>query len=222
MATKAAKELEPDVRVLPDVASLRSDLRARRESIIDAAVRLMIDADLDAVQVRDVAEASGVALGTVYRYFSSKDHLFACALLSWASGFNDRLDLAPDADLATRMKATYRTAARAFEKQPRVYGVLLEVQHSRDQHAAAVFADFSDQQTARFEEALLVPGVAADRRRVALGVMGAVLDQNLRMWHRGRQDVASIYAAIDQAADLLCGPGLGSTDDRRPSRTRGR
>ena len=34
--------------------------------------------------MKDVAERSGVALGTIYRYFSSKDHVAAAALLEWA------------------------------------------------------------------------------------------------------------------------------------------
>ena len=37
--------------------------------------------------MRDVAREAGVALATVYRYFTSKEHLYAAALLDWASNF---------------------------------------------------------------------------------------------------------------------------------------
>ena len=37
----------------------------------------------DAVQMRDVAARANVALGTIYRYFSSKDHLLAEAQVEW-------------------------------------------------------------------------------------------------------------------------------------------
>jgi AcrR family transcriptional regulator len=207
MASRSSKQLDAEHRSIPEVSSLRGDLRARRQSIIDAAVTLMFDADLDTIQVRDVAEASGVALGTVYRYFSSKDHLFACALLSWASGFSDQSKLTPNADLSARVSAIYRTAVRAFEKQPRVYGVMVEVQHSKDGHAAAAFGEFAEQQSERFEAALEGSDVAPSDRRVVVDVMGAVLNENLRRWHRGLQDIRSVYSAIDQASELICGPG---------------
>ena len=50
---------------------------ARRERVIAAAVDLASEGGYDAVQMRDVATTAGVALGTIYRYFSSKDHLLA-------------------------------------------------------------------------------------------------------------------------------------------------
>jgi TetR/AcrR family transcriptional regulator, cholesterol catabolism regulator len=46
----------------------------RRARIIEAVIDLIADVGADAVQMRDVAQRSGVALATVYRYFSSKDH----------------------------------------------------------------------------------------------------------------------------------------------------
>ena len=46
-----------------------------------AALGLAAEGGYDAVQMRAVAERSEVAIGTVYHYFSSKDHLLASALL---------------------------------------------------------------------------------------------------------------------------------------------
>ena len=37
------------------------------------------------ISVREVAESAGVALATLYHYFPSKEHLFAEALVQWAS-----------------------------------------------------------------------------------------------------------------------------------------
>lgn len=48
---------------------------ARRKRVIDATVELGCAGGYDAIQMRDVAAAAGVALGTIYRYFASKDHL---------------------------------------------------------------------------------------------------------------------------------------------------
>src|SRR4249920_4236691 len=48
---------------------------ARRRRVIDATLELAAGGGFDAVQMRDVATEAGVALGTVYRYFSSKERL---------------------------------------------------------------------------------------------------------------------------------------------------
>ena len=48
---------------------------ARRTRVIAATVELGCAGGYDAIQMRDVAAAAGVALGTIYRYFASKDHL---------------------------------------------------------------------------------------------------------------------------------------------------
>ena len=54
-----------------------------------------------------------VALGTLYRYFVSKDHLFAEALVAWAAGFGDDLGAPSDGRTVEKVKALYRRAVRA-------------------------------------------------------------------------------------------------------------
>jgi AcrR family transcriptional regulator len=74
---------------VPEV--LTRSQHARRGRVIDAAIELAREGGYDAVQMRDVSARAEVALGTVYRYFSSKDHLLSAALLEWTT----RLDAAP-------------------------------------------------------------------------------------------------------------------------------
>lgn len=47
----------------------------RRRRVLDAALALAAKGGFEAVQMRDVAAEAGVALGTVYRYFESKERL---------------------------------------------------------------------------------------------------------------------------------------------------
>ena len=96
MAKHSTRTSEAEVRTLPEAASLRTDQRERRQRIIDAAERMMFDVDYEKIQVKDVADEAEVALGTLYRYFNSKDHLFACALQSWSQRFGDHLELVAD------------------------------------------------------------------------------------------------------------------------------
>ena len=55
-------------------------LAARYEAIIEAARALASESGLGAVQVVPVAERAGIAAGTVYRYFPSKDDLVAAVV----------------------------------------------------------------------------------------------------------------------------------------------
>ena len=76
----------PAVAVDPD--SLPRGQQERRDRIVRAAISLLEHGgEYDAIQMRDVALEAGVALGTVYRYFTSKEHLYAAALLEWAADF---------------------------------------------------------------------------------------------------------------------------------------
>ncbi len=53
---------------------------ARRRRILQACARLASRGGFDAVQMREVAESSQVALGTLYRYFPSKIHLLVATM----------------------------------------------------------------------------------------------------------------------------------------------
>ena len=61
---------------------------ARRRRVLDAVIDLVAAGRLDDMGMKDVAERSGVALGTIYRYFSSRDHLAAAALADWAGALD--------------------------------------------------------------------------------------------------------------------------------------
>jgi AcrR family transcriptional regulator len=52
----------------------------RREKILRSAAKLGARHGLDGMQMYDVAKDAGVAVGTVYRYFPSKTHLFTAVM----------------------------------------------------------------------------------------------------------------------------------------------
>ena len=57
-------------------------LAARHDAILAAAATLAAEAGINAVQIAPVAERSGIAAGTVYRYFPSKTELIAALVAS--------------------------------------------------------------------------------------------------------------------------------------------
>ena len=99
---------QPTSGVVP-LADMTARQLVRRAKIIEAVIDLIADVGAEAVQMRDVAQHSGVALATVYRYFSSKDHLLAAALEDWQKRLTRR-SWAPTAEpTRTRCPASWTT-----------------------------------------------------------------------------------------------------------------
>jgi len=72
--------------------------RLRRDSILNAALRQFDRADLDAIAMSDIAGAVGVAKGTLYLYFQTKEELFLAVLERLLDEWLDQLDSALAAD----------------------------------------------------------------------------------------------------------------------------
>jgi AcrR family transcriptional regulator len=71
-------------------ARSQADKDVRRTQLIEAATRLFADASFEAVTIARVAEAAGVAKGTAYIYFATKETLFLelvrAELTQWLAG----------------------------------------------------------------------------------------------------------------------------------------
>jgi TetR/AcrR family transcriptional regulator, transcriptional repressor for nem operon len=64
----------------------------RREQLLDAAENVLLRQGLSASTIADVAAAAGVAKGTVYLYFESKDALLAGLRSRYLTRFADAVD----------------------------------------------------------------------------------------------------------------------------------
>src|SRR5450755_14349 len=112
----------------------------RRLRIIEAAVALAAEGGYDAVQMRDVAARAEVALGTLYRHYSSKDQLLLAAMATQADGLRGRLEQRPPkgATPSERVAEGLRRACTALERQPSVTSAMVTAMSSTDGDAAPV------------------------------------------------------------------------------------
>lgn len=69
--------------------------RARRVRILQAAMQQAMTRDFERVQMHDVAEAADVAIGTLYRYFPSKAHLFVGVMAHQVQILSDSFEDTP-------------------------------------------------------------------------------------------------------------------------------
>jgi AcrR family transcriptional regulator len=93
---------------------------ARRDRVIEAAMALANEGGYDAVQMREVAAQARVALGTLYRYFSSKDQLLVAAMAHWTRQLEVRLaERPPPGETpADRVTDVLLRASRTLERAP--------------------------------------------------------------------------------------------------------
>lgn len=73
---------------------------AREEAIIDAVNRLLSEKGYDLMTMDDVADAVGIAKGSLYKHFSSKEKLAAAAMTRLLKATQAELDTLPDEMLA--------------------------------------------------------------------------------------------------------------------------
>ena len=176
---------------------------ARRSRVISAALELAAEGGYDAVQMRDVATRAQVALGTIYRYFSSKDQLLAAALVQWASELQERLASRPPRgdSTADRVVDVLRRASRAMEDKPLLTSALVTAIASPDPAVRSCQFDV---------EAImihLVSGALADvpsgDRDGMIRVLSRVWFASLIGWVNGWSSAGTVGDELENAARQL-------------------
>jgi AcrR family transcriptional regulator len=189
-----------------DVAELTAEQRDRRRRVIDAAFELGAEGGYDAVQMRDVAATANVALATIYRYFSSKDHLLAAAMTEWTARLQGRVAQSPPRGetMADRLVDVLRRACRAMERQPKLSAALVRALSSSDVGVQQSGAEVQRQIAVMGNEILarLDPRV----RAVILAVLGHVWYSALVSWANGRRPFDAVMGDLERAARVLVEP----------------
>lgn len=176
--------------------------RARRLRVLHAVLEMIAEGGADDMQMRELAERSGVALGTVYRYFSSKDHVVGAALVEWAGELDQRMARRPPAGatMEDRLRAVLRAGVRAFQREPEFARVMIRAGSSDDPHAGDCYRRMGDTVQAVMARALdELP--ESDRAKV-LAVVGAVWYVALREWVNGRAGIDEVYRRLDDACEV--------------------
>lgn len=102
-----------------------------RKRIHEAALALFVARGVTETSVRDLALAAGIAEGTLYRHYTSKDDLVADLFTSNYAAFAARLGtiIAATAGFAARLEAVVSEVFRFHDADPTLFRFLLLVQH---------------------------------------------------------------------------------------------
>jgi AcrR family transcriptional regulator len=107
------------------------DASATRRKIHDAALTLFVAKGVDATTTRDLAQAAGIAEGTLYRHYISKDALVQDLFLSNYQAFGRRLQAlqSTNGDFAARLEAVVADVCAFYDDDPLLFRFLLLEQH---------------------------------------------------------------------------------------------
>ncbi len=187
-----------------DPETLTAAQTQRRERVLRTALDLGRRGGYDAVQMRDVASEAGVALGTIYRYFSSKDHLLAASLVLWVTELEHRVtQRPPTGDTTTdRVLSVIKRAHRAMEREPRLSEAVVTALVSPDPGAATCQRQIAVVMTRTIALGLgddVAEGVRADMARI----LGHVWFSSLVGWVLGWSNIQHVSDEVEIAGHLM-------------------
>ena len=188
----------------PEIESLTAKQNARRKRVLAAAMDLAREGGYDAVQMRDVAARADVALGTVYRYFSSKDQLLAAVWADWREALEARVHHGQPLRGDTRAELVFdflRRATRPLERNPKLAGALVTSYASPDANSVAQQREVASWMTRIVVEAL--DGLDPDVVQGVREVLGHVWYSVLLSWVHGRMEAPRMYELLGSACHLL-------------------
>lgn len=196
-------------REAPALDDLPASQRARRDRIVETAVELLATDDYEKIHMRLVADRAGVALGTLYRYFPSKERLFATALIRWAQTFEqsyERSIRTAETDPVVRLRRTLGVALKGFERSPRFFGLLIALQASDDPDVAARLETFSGTTSGVVRDAL--EGVDEQWVEPIETLVWAAVFNLLRNWSFGTYTMPEVRRRLDACVDVIFGSPL--------------
>lgn len=177
----------------------------RRVAVVDAAAALADGGGYEAVTMKRVAERSGVALATIYRWFGSKDHLLSEALLVNVCALDAGLRARPlrGKRPADRMAAIMTVVGDFVASRPLLVSACITALLSDDPTALALAADMHALIEGWVD--LAAGAEPLEHRADAIELLEHVIFASLIALARGRDTPATVRDRLERAARLLLG-----------------
>jgi AcrR family transcriptional regulator len=190
-------------------------MKKRTRGIIEAAVELAEQGGFDAVRQRDVAANAGVALGTLYKRFRSKEDILVAALELDVEKLERRMDKHPAMGVTPRERtiAFFSTVTLGMCKKPNFTRAVVRAVASGQPEVAGMVAAFHGRMTGLIIGAMRGigrPGAAnrTDDFPTPQEATLAVMLQNIWFaslvgWSGGLIGEHDVIQQMEIAADLL-------------------
>ncbi len=175
---------------------------ARRRRVLDATMVLARDGGFDGVQMRDVAAEANVAIGTVYRYFNSKERLLLEMMVEQQDDLRRHLRRHPaeGASAAERVTAVLGRANASLRRHADVAVAMVRAFGASQHENADVVERVSEIMTSIITGAI---GSDTERDRQVARILTQVWLSSLIGWAGGVDPVERVDDDLTIAAHLL-------------------
>ncbi|MFK4064349.1 TetR family transcriptional regulator [Streptomyces sp. NPDC029674] len=189
----------------PAAPPLTERQEARRRRILHASAQLASRGGFDAVQMREVAEAAGVALGTLYRYFPSKVHLLVATMQDQLQHMHTTIRKRPPAGEtpAERVAETLMRAFRALQREPHLADAMVRALTFADRSVSPEVDTVSRLTTAIILDAMGLTETPTARQLSAVRVIEHTWHSALITWLSGRASIAQVKIDIETVCGLI-------------------
>lgn len=180
--------------------------RDRRRRILDATLALASQGGYEAVQMRTVADQADVALGTLYRYFPSKQHLLVSALAREIERTQDRIDRAIlRGDSAyDRVMVMLAGITKAMQRDPKLTEAMTRALMFADASVTAEVDEVCRLTDGMFARAMINSEPGPEQLAIAR-VISDVWLSNLVAWVTRRASAADVAERLELTVGLLLG-----------------
>ena len=177
----------------------------RRARVIQAAMQLAREGGYDAVHMREVSARADVALGTIYRYFSSKDEILTEGLVRWVEQLRDRIARRPRRGdtPAEQVADAMRAASRVPDDAAPLLRALMTAMSSPSVSVATKSRELHELMAAIVHEAIgspPPPGIDVDG---VCRIITHVWSSGISQWVGGMTPAATMGDDLALAARLL-------------------
>ncbi|WP_029110835.1 TetR family transcriptional regulator [Mycobacterium sp. URHD0025] len=176
----------------------------RRDRIVDAAMSLATQG-YDSCQIRSVATAAGVAAGTVYQYFPSKDDLLLACFHEWLWDFEtETYCVTGDPDPFQRLLRAALTLTDRLCSSPRFAEAMIRPYLYAD-GTAAIQADLVRRQTVRIFVESVGGATSAPQEIGAAEILSDVWMTNIAAFAQQRIALEELSQRLTRTVGLLKG-----------------
>ncbi|WP_407564550.1 TetR family transcriptional regulator [Streptomyces sp. 184] len=195
----------------PGRPQLTERQEARRRRILKATAELAGRGGFDAVQMREVAERAGVALGTLYRYFPSKIHLLVATLQDQLRQLHETLRKRPPtaAEPGARVAQTLMRAFRALQREPQLADAMVRALSFADRSVSPEVTVASRLTSEIILDAMGAGGRPTPEQLSVARVIEHTWHSALITWLSGRASIAQVRTDIETVCRLVDAPPPG-------------
>ncbi len=202
--------MSPDSAPLP-VTTMTSRQLERRRRLTDAVIGIVSETGPENLQMRDVAERSGVALGTIYRYFVSKDHLLAAAWADWHERLTSDVMAAlrrrraagngSEPPAGEQVLAFVQRELRAFQRNPNFARLAVHLEGCAEPLVSQTIVALGEENNKVM--AALMAGVPDGIARPAALAINSTLGSSLTAWTTGRITITRALRNLEDVTRLV-------------------